>query len=77
MSPCPDDKVLKGGQMVGIEPSEPGTEVTLVWGEAGSESSKPVVERRAQSEIRAVVDPVRCSKVARETCAEGRRAGTA
>ena len=30
--------------MVDIDQSEPGTEVTLVWGEEGGGSSKPVVE---------------------------------
>jgi syringate O-demethylase len=50
-----------------------GTEVTLVWGEAGSGSSKPVVERHAQTEIRAVVSPCPYSEVARTSYAEGWR----
>ena len=37
---------------------ELGTEVTLVWGEEGGGSSKPVVERHVQTEIRAIVSPV-------------------
>jgi glycine cleavage system aminomethyltransferase T len=43
----------------------PGTEVTLVWGEQGRGSSKPTVERHGQAEIRAVVQPVPISEVAR------------
>ena len=43
--------------MVDVEQSEPGTEVTLVWGEEGGGSAKPVVERHVQTEIRATVSP--------------------
>ena len=43
----------------------PGTEVTLAWGEQGGGSSKPTVERHEQAEIRAVVQPVPISEVAR------------
>jgi vanillate/3-O-methylgallate O-demethylase len=50
-----------------------GTEVTLVWGEEGSGSSKPVVERHAQREIRAVVSPCPYSEVARTSYAGGWR----
>jgi vanillate/3-O-methylgallate O-demethylase len=50
-----------------------GTEVTLVWGEEGGGSAKPVVERHAQAEIRAVVSPVPYSEVARTSYAEGWR----
>ena len=35
-----------------------GAEVTLVWGEEDGGSSKPVVERHVQAEIRAIVSPV-------------------
>ena len=35
-----------------------GTEVTLVWGEEGGGSAKPVVERHVQVELRAIVSPV-------------------
>jgi glycine cleavage system aminomethyltransferase T len=51
--------------MVDPEHAEPGTEVTLVWGEEGGGSRKPVVERHAQVEIRATVSPVPYSEVAR------------
>jgi hypothetical protein len=33
--------------------AEPGTEVTLVWGEEGGGTSKPTVEPHVQREIRA------------------------
>ncbi|PWU05309.1 MAG: glycine cleavage system protein T [Terriglobia bacterium] len=51
--------------IVDIEHSEPGTEVTLVWGEEGRGSSKPTVERHAQAEIRATVAAVPYAEVAR------------
>jgi vanillate/3-O-methylgallate O-demethylase len=37
--------------------SEPGTEVTVVWGEEGGESPNPKVEPHAQTEITATVAP--------------------
>jgi vanillate/3-O-methylgallate O-demethylase len=52
---------------------EIGTEVTLVWGEEGGGSSKPVVERHVQAEIRAIVSPCPYSEVARTSYAEGWR----
>jgi glycine cleavage system aminomethyltransferase T len=38
--------------------AEPGSEVTLVWGEEGGGSGKPTVERHVQTELRAIVAPV-------------------
>jgi vanillate/3-O-methylgallate O-demethylase len=52
---------------------EIGTEVTLVWGEEGGGSAKPVVERHQQAELRAVVSPCPYSEVARTSYAEGWR----
>jgi vanillate/3-O-methylgallate O-demethylase len=52
---------------------EIGAEVTLVWGEEDGGSAKPVVERHAQTEIRAVVSPCPYSEVARTTYHEGWR----
>ncbi|HEY6671979.1 MAG TPA: hypothetical protein VIZ91_05720 [Solirubrobacterales bacterium] len=52
---------------------EIGAEVTLVWGEEDGGSAKPVVERHAQTEIRAVVSPCPYSEVARTTYREGWR----
>jgi len=51
--------------IVDIEQSEPGTEVTLVWGEEDGGSAKPVVERHVQTEIRATVSPVPYAEVVR------------
>jgi len=51
--------------VVGVEYGEPGTEVTLVWGEEGGGSPKPTVERHAQIEIRATVAAVPFAEVAR------------
>jgi vanillate/3-O-methylgallate O-demethylase len=85
-STWPNDKVLAGGEMVGVstfsgyssnessmlslamvdlEHSEPGTEVTLLWGEEGGGSAKPVVERHVQTEIRAIVSPAPYAEVVR------------
>src|SRR5579862_97001 len=50
-----------------------GTEVTLVWGEEGGGSSKPVVERHLQVELRAIVSPCPYSEVARTSYAAGWR----
>jgi vanillate/3-O-methylgallate O-demethylase len=52
---------------------EVGTELVLVWGEEGGGSAKPVVERHAQAEIRAIVSPVPYSEVARTSYGEGSR----
>ena len=51
--------------IVDREFSEPGTAVTLVWGEEHRGSSKPTVERHVQVEIRATVAPCPISEVAR------------
>jgi vanillate/3-O-methylgallate O-demethylase len=56
---------------------EIGTEVTLVWGEEGGGSTKPVVERHRQAEIRAVVSPCPYSEVARTSYHEGWRSKAA
>lgn len=47
--------------------AEPGTEVTLLWGEENGGTRKPTVERHEQAEIRAIVSPVPYSRVARES----------
>jgi vanillate/3-O-methylgallate O-demethylase len=44
-----------------------GTEVTLVWGEEGGGSAKPVVERHVQAELRAIVSPAPYSEVIRSS----------
>jgi vanillate/3-O-methylgallate O-demethylase len=52
---------------------EVGNEVTLIWGEEGGGSLRPVVERHVQTEIRAIVSPCPYSEVARTQYAEGWR----
>ena len=52
---------------------EHGTEVTLVWGEEDGGSTKPVVERHKQAEIRAIVSPAPYSEVVRSSYHEGWR----
>jgi vanillate/3-O-methylgallate O-demethylase len=51
--------------IVDVEHSEPGTEVTLVWGEEGGGSAKPVVERHVQTNIRAIVGPAPYAEIVR------------
>jgi glycine cleavage system aminomethyltransferase T len=53
--------------MLDNEQAEPGTQVTLVWGEEGGGSTKPTVEKHKQIEIRATVAPVPISSVARDS----------
>jgi vanillate/3-O-methylgallate O-demethylase len=52
---------------------ELGDEVTIIWGEEGGGSSKPVVERHVQADIRAIVGPCPYSEVARTSYARGWR----
>ena len=51
--------------IVDNEHAEPGTEVTVVWGEEGGGTSKPTVERHRQIEMRATVASVPYAEVAR------------
>jgi vanillate/3-O-methylgallate O-demethylase len=53
--------------MVDAEHAEPGTEVTLVWGEEDGGSPKPVVERHVQTEIRATVCPAPYAEIVRSS----------
>ena len=53
--------------------AEPGTEVTLVWGEPDGGTRKPTVERHVQTTIRAVVASVPYSEVARDNYADSWR----
>jgi len=50
---------------IDVAHSEPGTQVTVVWGEAARGSAKPTVERHGQVRIRATVQPAPISEVAR------------
>jgi len=51
--------------MVDVQHSDPGVQVTVVWGEQGRGSTKPTVERHQQAEIRATVASVPYAEVAR------------
>jgi len=53
--------------------AEPGTEVTLLWGEPDGGTAKPTVEPHVQTEIKCVVAPVPYSEVARDSYADGWR----
>jgi vanillate/3-O-methylgallate O-demethylase len=61
-----NERAMVSLAVVDVEHSEPGTAVTLMWGEEGRGSSKPTVERHVQAEIRATVAPVPIAQVARE-----------
>ena len=45
--------------------AEPGTEVTLLWGEPGGGTSKPAVERHVQTCVKCIVEPCPVSITAR------------
>jgi glycine cleavage system aminomethyltransferase T len=53
------------------EHAQPGTEVTLVWGEEGGGTAKPTVEAHVQTEIRAIVSPVPYVETVRTSYAPG------
>jgi len=59
--------------MVDESVAEPGTEVSLLWGEPDGGTSKPTVEPHVQTQIKAVVAPAPYSEVARDSYAEGWR----
>ncbi|WP_315761194.1 syringate O-demethylase [Sphingomonas sp. Y38-1Y] len=59
--------------MVEADFAEPGTEVSLLWGEPDGGTRKPTVERHVQTEIKAIVSSVPYSEVARDNYAEGWR----
>jgi vanillate/3-O-methylgallate O-demethylase len=60
-----NERAMLSLAIVNNEFSEPGTPVTIVWGEEGRGTTKPTVERHAQAEIRATVQPAPISEVAR------------
>ena len=53
------------------ENAEPGTEVSLLWGEENGGTSKPTVEPHVQAEIRAIVSPAPYVEVVRTSYAPG------
>lgn len=60
-----NERAMLSLSCIDTEYGEPGTEVTLVWGEEGSGASKPTVERHVQTEIRATVAPIPIAEFAR------------
>ena len=54
-----------------------GAELVMVWGEESGGSTKPVVERHRQAEIRVVVSPCPYSEVVRTSYHEGWRSKAA
>lgn len=59
--------------IVDAEHAEPGTQVTLLWGEPDGGTRKPTVESHVQTEIRATVSPTPYSEVARDNYADSWR----
>ncbi len=59
--------------MIDEEHAQPGTTVSLLWGEENGGTRKPTVEPHVQATIRAVVSPVPYSEVARDSYADGWR----
>jgi syringate O-demethylase len=57
--------------VLNAEYAEPGTEVTLVWGEPDGGTSKPTVERHTQVEMSALVSPVPYTEAVRRSYAPG------
>jgi glycine cleavage system aminomethyltransferase T len=50
--------------------AEPGTEVSLVWGEPNGGTRKPTVEPHVQTELRAIVSPIPYAETARKIYAD-------
>jgi glycine cleavage system aminomethyltransferase T len=57
--------------VIDSEHAEPGTEVTLIWGEEDGGTAKPTVEEHVQTEIRAIVSPVPYVETVRKSYAPG------
>ena len=60
-----NERAMLSLAIVDVAQSEPGTEVTIVWGEEKGGTAKPTVEKHAQIEIRAIVGPAPYGEVAR------------
>jgi vanillate/3-O-methylgallate O-demethylase len=60
-----NEKRILSLSTIDTEFSDPGTDVTLVWGEPGGGTPKPTVERHAQTEVRATVGPAPYAEGAR------------
>ena len=60
-----NERVMISLGVVDVAQAEPGTQVTIFWGEEGGGTAKPTVERHKQIEIRATVAAVPYAEVAR------------
>lgn len=60
-----NERAMVSLAVIDVAHAEPGTQVSLVWGEEDGGSSKPTVERHTQVEIRATVAPAPLAEVAR------------
>ena len=60
-----NERAMVSLAIIDREASKLGSQVTIVWGEEKGGTSKPTVERHAQTEIRATVAPTPISEVAR------------
>jgi glycine cleavage system aminomethyltransferase T len=60
-----NERAMLSLAMVDLEHAEPGTQVTVIWGEENGGSPKPTVERHRQADIRATVQPAPISETAR------------
>jgi vanillate/3-O-methylgallate O-demethylase len=60
-----NERAMLSLAIIDNEYREPGTQVTLTWGEENGGTTKPTVERHKQVEIRATVQPAPISEVAR------------
>ena len=60
-----NERAMVSLAMVDGAVSEPGTQVSVVWGEEGGGTTKPTIERHKQAHIRATVQPAPISEVAR------------
>jgi syringate O-demethylase len=62
-----NERAMLSLAIVGAEHAAPGTEVAVLWGEPDGGTTKPTVERHAQTRIRATVAPAPISRTARES----------
>jgi vanillate/3-O-methylgallate O-demethylase len=60
-----NERVMISLGVVDVAQAEPGTQVSIFWGEEGGGTTKPTVERHRQIEIRATVAAVPYAEVAR------------
>ena len=62
-----NERAMLSLAVIDVAHAQPGTEVTIVWGEPDGGTTKPTVERHVQARIRATVAPAPISQTARES----------